>query len=138
MKHFASAVLVHFVLKTSEKKSRKFTKLGLYQVFMYSFLCQTVLICLIHILFIKRINTFWSKRKTRKVVKIHKTFWVYQVFVYNILYENVPISHMVYYYHALKAYLTLLSKNCFFSFFLFSDNQKFHYLLGSLAIGYWH
>ena len=34
---------------------------GLYQVFRYNFLCQTVLIFPIYLVFTKRIKIFWSR-----------------------------------------------------------------------------
>ena len=50
--------MVYGLLANFEPKIRK--DFELYQVFMYTFLCQTVLTFPIHILFTKRIDTFWS------------------------------------------------------------------------------
>ena len=50
-------ILPHF---GPENQTRKIHKVfELYQIFMYNFLCQTVLIFLTY-LFTKRIDTFWS------------------------------------------------------------------------------
>ena len=55
-------VLGHF---GTEIKTRKIVKIHkdfeLYQVFMYNFLCQNVLVFSIYILFKNRIETFWSR-----------------------------------------------------------------------------
>ena len=54
-----------WVQKIRQEKLLKFTKIfALYQVFMYNFLCQTVLIFLIYILVTKIIKTFWSRYVT--------------------------------------------------------------------------
>ena len=60
-----------------KNQTRKIVKIHksfeLYQVFMYNFLCQTVLIFLIHILVTKIIQTFWSDIWVF-AQKIHKDF----------------------------------------------------------------
>ena len=67
--------------KTWGKKSFE-----LYQVFMYNFLCKTVLI-LIYIFLTKFIETFWSRDVTdiwllaHFEIKIYKYFWIYHVFI---------------------------------------------------------
>ena len=72
---------------------------------MYNFLCRTALIFLIHILFTKKISTFWSrwissirgintffpKYQTRKADKTHKDFPLNQLSMHNILGETVLI-----------------------------------------------
>ena len=59
----------HFGLKKSDETIDKINKdFELYQVFMYNFLCQTVLIFPVYILLVKRIGTLWSRGI--------RTFWV--------------------------------------------------------------
>ena len=61
----------HFGLKKSDKTIDKINKdFDLYQVFMYNFLCQTVLIFPVYILLVKRIGTFWSRGI--------RTFWIHR------------------------------------------------------------
>ena len=87
LKHFAhwdifwSGGIEILWAKTWGKKSFE-----LYQVFMYNFLCQTVLI-LIYIFLTKFIETFWSRDVTdiwvlaHFEIKIYKYFWIYHVFM---------------------------------------------------------
>ena len=81
-------VLKHFKFKNQTKKIVTcHTDFELYQVFMYSFLCQTVLIFTICIAFTKTIETFWSRDVTdiwvlaHLKLKIYKKFWTYKVFM---------------------------------------------------------
>ena len=81
-------------------------------------LWQTVLIFPIHILFTKGINTFYLKKSDNKS---WWSSWLYQVFVC----KNVPISHTVYYWCALKAFLILHSKKFYFFFLHLLTSKKF-------------
>ena len=58
----------HWKILSSKNQIRKIViihkKIELYQVFMYNFVCQTVLIFSIYILFAKIIETFWSRGVT--------------------------------------------------------------------------
>ena len=122
---------------------------------MYNFLCQTVLIFPIYVLFTNRINTFWPggidifcfwgistcwfKNITpEKFIKFIKIFELYQVFLYNFLYENVPIL----------PYCTLLTgtknislpfntsqKKWLNFFFLIFWQHQFHHFAGCHATG---
>ena len=65
----------HWKILSSKNQTRKIVlihkKIELYQVFMYNFLCQTVLIFSIYILFAKIIETFWSRGVTDIWVAAH-------------------------------------------------------------------
>ena len=134
----------HFERKKSGKKNwqnltkefdKKLTKgFAWYQVFMYNFLCQTVLIFPILILFTKRIDIFWSGGiDTFWSGGIISTFWdqkirLERLIKYIKIFELIKssctkmtwYSHIAYYRHTLKAFqklLTLLSKHWIYVFF---------------------
>ena len=74
--------LRNFGSKNQTRKNDKIHKeFELYQLFMYNFLFQTVLIFPIYILFTKRMETFWFRdiSTIRGILysgsKIHKDFW---------------------------------------------------------------
>ena len=83
-------VLGHFEPKKSDKILED---VELYQVFMYKFLGQTILILPVHILCnANRIGTLWPKNSDKKVIKFKKIFELYQVLVcQNCL--DTPIFH---------------------------------------------
>ena len=84
--------LRNFGSKNQTRKNDKIHKeFELYQLFMYNFLCQTVLIFPIYTLFRKRMEKFWSRgiSSIRGILysgpKIHKDFWTissFQVFMH--------------------------------------------------------
>ena len=99
-------VLPHF---GPENQTRKIHKVfELYQIFMYNFLCQTVLILSIYTLFIKRIDTFCSGGietvGTQKLTKAISSLCVSKCLNTLILYTA-------------DALIALLRKNWFFFFF---------------------
>ena len=106
MKHFASWVIRTFYaweycnILGQKNQTRKFVKIHedfeIYQIFMYNFLCRTVLIfaiCVIH----KRIDTISFGSVSRIQVlpyfepKIHMDFELHKVFMYNCLCQTVLI-----------------------------------------------
>ena len=80
--YFDLDILKHFELKNQTRKIVTIKKkFELYQAFMYNFLCQTVLIFTIYLLFTIKIETFWSRDITDMwfiahfELKIYKFFW---------------------------------------------------------------